>query len=235
MNPGFDQAMDEVQRIIASQKDDNQLTPKESKLFLSAMRAFHYMAIGSSWPAAGYFGSLDGLLESGWLPETGWQDVANLATQRQMIASRIVRPQDKRRFAFSESFNLIYPDVKSAKIVIVGSESHDSADLEDNSIMIHLPREFWNVAVLTMGSEFLWKASSSNYSKQMSNYVTLNHVRTKGIAHYENSKHMKINGSSVTSGRDGHGNYFSAEASGEKLVEGEIPISFSARSHSRML
>ena len=230
-----DQAMDAVQSTIGSQQEDNRLTTSEANVFNSAMLAFYSIAIRTGWPAESYLRVRDGLLKSGWLPKTELQDIANLATQRKLVANKIIRPEGERNFSFSEGFVLIHPDVEAAEIEILGSESHGSADLEDNSLKVKLPREFWNVSVLTMASEFVWKASSNSYSREMSDYVTLNHVRTKGFAHYENSKRIKVSGSTAYFCRDGQGNYFSAEASGLKLADGEIPISFTARADSRMM
>ena len=230
-----EQAMEAVQTAINSQPQENRLTTSEANVFSSAMLAFHFIAVRTQWPAAAYLHSRDVLLESGWLPKTDLPDIANLATQRQLVAEKIVRSEGNRTFSFSEEFILIHPDVEAAEIKILGSESHRSAELENNSMIIELPREFWNVAVLAMASEMLWKAGSTNYSKQTTDYLMLNDIRTKGTVFNADKKHIKVSGSSTTYGRDGYGNYFSAEACGSKLSDCETPISFRAYADSRML
>ncbi len=107
--------------------------------------------------------------------------------------------------------------------------------MEEASITIDLPREFWNVSVLLMSSEILCRAGQTSYSRSATDYLMLNDVRNKGRVHYENSKRIKVSGKTSSCGRDGQGNIFTAEASGDKLAADEIPIHFVARAYSRML
>ena len=230
-------AMDALNSSIESQRDDNRLTQNEATVFRSAMHAFFTIATLKGGPAAAYLQTREALLEDGWEQpkDLGHDELSEAAEPQQTVANRIVRPKDNGYFAFSEGFALIHPKLHAASISIYGNERHDTGDFENNSISVELPREFWNVSVAVMYSEVLWQAGGSTYSKKQSDYVSLNHVRTKALVHYENSKHIKVEGSSTTSGRDGYGNYFTAEASGVKLANGEIPISFIARANSRML
>lgn len=232
MKPIHELAMDAVNSSIESQRDDNQLTQKEATVFRSAMRAFFAIALLPGWPSATYLRTRDDLLEDGWEP---LKESSDESEPRQIVADRIVRPKGTRNFEFVEGFGLIHPELAAAALTISGEERHDTGDFENNAISIELPREFWNVSVAIMKAELLWRAGGTHYTRKQSDYVSLNHVRTKAPVHYENSKHIKVEGSSTTTGRDGHGNYFTAEASGIKLAADEIPISFTARAHSRML
>ena len=230
-------AMDAVNSSIESQRDDNRLTQNEATVFRSAMHAFFSIATIQGGPATTYLQTREALLEDGWKQpkDSGRDKLSEEAEPQQTVANRIVRPKDGGYFTFSEGFALIHPELHAAAVSIYGDERHDTGDFENNSISVELPREFWNVSVAVMYSEVLWRAGGSTYAKKQSDYVSLNHVRNKAPVHYENSKYIRVEGSSTTSGRDGYGNYFTAEASGVKLANGEIPISFVARANSRML
>ena len=224
-------AMEAVQHIIDTQSDENRLTTKEAHVFQSAIKAFFSIAIKSGWPAATYFRSRDELLENGWVPQI---ETGSDLEPRALADNHIVRPQD-RNFAFSETFDLVHPDQPEATITIRGSESHDGIDHENNLILIGLPRIFWNVSVITMSSKILWRASNTDYSKQASHFFTFNNLRKEGPLYNEDRTYLDVSGNSEMSCRDGEGNSFIAKASGKKLAAGETPITFTAKSYSRML
>ena len=237
METPFEMAMQEVQRTVDSQPDDNRLTATEAHSFQMAVRAFLSIAMGPGWPAAAYLAARDELLDGGWVPQVGDGEQAgegDVADPRSRVADRIIRPEE-RNFAFSETFELVHPDQPDVTIQIQASESHDGIDHENNLIAIGLSRIFWNVAVTIMSSEALWRASSSRYSRQASYFTTLNSIRNASPRYLENRIHVEVSGNSESSGRDGHGKSFGAQASGSKLVEGETPITFSAKAYSRML
>ena len=115
-------------------------------------------------------------------------ELSKEAEPQQTVANRIVRSKDGEHFAFSEGFALIHPKLHAASVSICGNERHDIGDFENNSISVGLPSEFCNVSVAVMYSEVLWQAGGSTYAKKQSDYVSLNHVRTKVLVHYEKSE-----------------------------------------------